>query len=189
MPIIRKTDQENLRAEILAGRDAGDQRWQQKWDDLDAFPYDDTDQHQAEYLAGRPVLLGLLNQVAAAQVAKASPPPAQGKAPVPNVRSVMRGVAVPPNGKVNDGPSPRPPMGPTMGQGMEKRQGYVPPPSTEAMSINKGRKYAPPPPPPAMDVRPAMQQAGLEQWMPPQLAQMFDENGMPVRRAPRRPME
>lgn len=177
-PIIRLTDQEHLRAKILEGRAAGDQRWQQKWDDLDAFPYGDTVQHQAEYLAQRPMLVRLLSDASQ----KAAPAPARAPAPkpLPSVQKHLEKVAIPPTAQVDPragaaqsgldkwmpkpvakhfgGASvPAPPMRPDMGA-----------PPSQAPS-----RYVPPPQAQPMDFRPQLQQFGLDKWMPPQQADLF----------------
>ena len=96
MPIVHLENQKELRDRILAGRDAGDKRWQQKWDDLDAFPYGAPDGKQEEWMRDHPVLGSLLKEVADERLAAA-----QKSAPAP----------APARGRINtkiEGPAPRP---------------------------------------------------------------------------------
>ena len=193
-PIVRITDQEHLRAKILEARNGGDPRWQQKWDDLDAFPYNDTVQHQQEWLVDHPVFAGFLQSLA-----KPAPPAPRAAAPLPPAQKYMDKVAVPPRQPVDPRagaaqselnqwmppktaklfgggpPVPQPPMGPDMGAPVRSAPPPPPPqaPPARGMGVEmpgSANRYTPPPPMTQPNFGPQLQEYGLAQWLPPELA-------------------
>lgn len=161
-PIVRITDQAHLRAKILEQRESGDPRWQQKWDDLDAFPYNDTLQHQQEWLVDHPVFAGFLQSVSKPTPKAAAPAPA----PLPPVQKYLNKVAVPPRQQVD----PRAKAAPSrMPPAVANSTGFGPPVPRPPMrpTMEEPGRYTPPPPMRPYDLETYLAEYGLNKWKPP----------------------
>lgn len=172
-PILRLTDKERLRAKILEGRGAGDPRWQQKWDDLDAFPYHDTVEHQLEWLRDHPVLVEFLDGAGKPAAKPAVKPPAKT---TPDMDARILGDYLAGYGtrarKAVDA-SPWKPGGPAP---TAPSAGFHTPPNRSGQDAGRGMrqpKYVPPPPMKAPEIGPRLREEGLDRWMPPKYANLF----------------
>ncbi len=172
-PIVRITDQAHLRAKILEQRDGGDPRWQQKWDDLDAFPYNASVQHQQEWMVDHPVFAGFLQSVS-----KPEPPAPKAAAPLPPAQKYLDKVAVPPRQQVDPrAAAAQSPLNKWMPPEAAKSFGGGPPvpqpPMRPSMQGPAQGQYTPPPPTRPYDLQSYLAQYGLDKWMPPETAGLF----------------